>query len=203
MTTSTLTVWIDPGCPWAWQTARWVRGLRDRGTFAIEWRLFSLEVNTAGLDMPFAEAADRYGEALTAMALAHRDGGDPALEAYYVALGEMLHGEGEPVSPEVVRRAADVAGMPGLVDRATADPSLVDEVRQAYRDSRELDVFGVPTLRLGDAPPVYGPIMPIAPEGDEALEWWRHVAWLIGRDDIYELKRWPRSRRPGRPFTSS
>ena len=72
MTTSTLTVWIDPGCPWAWQTARWVRDLREQGAFAIEWRLFSLEVNTAGLDMPFAEAADRYGEALTAMALARR-----------------------------------------------------------------------------------------------------------------------------------
>ena len=203
MTVSTLTVWIDPGCPWAWQTARWVRELRDRGTFTIEWRLFSLEVNTAGLDVPFAEAAGRYGEALTAMALARRDGGDPALEAYYVALGAILHDQGERVSPVVVRRAADHAGMSGLVGRAAADPSLVDEVQRAYRDARELDVFGVPTLRLDDAPPMYGPIMAVAPEGDEALEWWRHIAWLIGRDDIYELKRWPRSRGPGRPFTSS
>ena len=120
-----------------------------------------------------------------------------------MALGQMLHDRGDQVSPEVVRRAADHAGMPGLVDRAAADPGLADEVRQAYRDARELDVFGVPTLRLDDAPPMYGPIMPAAPEGDEALAWWDHIAWLLGRDDIYELKRWPRSRRPGRPFTSS
>ena len=53
------TVWIDPGCPWAWETSRWLRDLRDRGMFTIEWRLFSLEVNTAGFEMPFREAADR------------------------------------------------------------------------------------------------------------------------------------------------
>jgi hypothetical protein len=141
--------------------------------------------------------------ALTAMALAHREGGDQALETYYVTLGAILHDAGEPVSPEVVRRAANHAGVPDLVDRASADASLVEEIRQAYRDARELDVFGVPTLRLDDATPIYGPIMPEAPEGDEALAWWSHISWLIGRDEIYELKRWPRGRRPGKPFTSS
>ncbi len=199
----TLVVWIDPGCPWAWETSRWLRDLRDRGVFTIEWRLFSLEINTAGLEMPFHEAADRYGESLTAMALARRDGGDAAIEAFYVALGTIVHDEAEPISSEVVRRAAEDAGVPDLVDRAGSDPSLADEVVQAYRDARELDVFGVPSLRLGHARAIYGPIMPEAPSGAEALEWWEHISWLIARDDVYEMKRWPRGRRPGIPFTSS
>jgi hypothetical protein len=148
----------------------------------------------------FHEATDRYGEALTALALARREGGDASLEAYYAALGTILHDEGEFVTPEVTRRAAEHAGMPGLVDRAAADPGLADEVEQEYRDARDLDVFGVPTVRLGEAPVMYGPIMPEAPTGAKALEWWDHVSWLIGRDDVYELKRWPRARRPGKPF---
>ena len=201
-TPPTLVVWIYPGSPWECETSRWLRDLRDRGTFTIEWRLVSLEVNTAGLQMPFREAADRYGEALTAMALARREGGDPALEAYYVALGTIVHDEAEPISRDVAVRAADAAGMPGLLDRAVSDPGLADAIVQEYRDARELDVFGVPSLRLGDAPPIYGPILPEAPSGAEALEWWKHISWLIGRDDVYELKRWPRGRRPGLSFTS-
>jgi predicted DsbA family dithiol-disulfide isomerase len=194
--TPRLTLWVDPGCPWAWQTARWLRDLRDRGIFTIEWRLFSLEVNTAGVDVPFAEAADRYGESLTALLLARREAGDPAFEAYYDAIGTILHDEGEPISPQVASRAAESAGMPGLVQRANADPSLADEVVRGYREARALDVFGVPTLRLDDGLPIYGPILPEAPEGDDALEWWQHVSWLARRDDLYELKRWPRPRRP-------
>jgi predicted DsbA family dithiol-disulfide isomerase len=202
-TRPTLVVWTDPGCPWAWETSRWLRNLRDLGLFGIEWRVFSLEVNTAGLLVPFSEAADRYGEALTAMALARREGGDPGLETYYVALGAIVHDQAEPISTEVTRRAADAAGMSGLVDRAASDPTLVEEIIREYREARDLDVFGVPSLRLGGARPIYGPIMPEAPTGAAALDWWVHISWLIGRDDVYELKRWPRGRRPGPSFTSS
>lgn len=194
--TPRLRLWVDPGCPWAWQTARWLRDLRDRGMFTIEWRLFSLEVNSAGLDVPFDEAALRYGESLAALLLARREQGEDAFESYYAATGAIVHDRGEPISAQVARRAADAASMPGLVDQAAADPTVVEEVLQEYRDARELDVFGVPTLQLEDAPPIYGPILPEAPEGDDALEWWRHVSWLIERDDLYELKRWPRPRRP-------
>ncbi|MGH2629063.1 MAG: hypothetical protein ACRDHI_00695, partial [Actinomycetota bacterium] len=103
---------------------------------------------------------------------------------------------GQAISPDLARRAADAAGMPGLLDRALADPALGEDVIEEYERARELDAFGVPTLQLGDGPVMYGPIMPVAPNGDEALEWWQHVSWLLGRDDVYELKRWPRARRP-------
>jgi predicted DsbA family dithiol-disulfide isomerase len=194
--TPRLRLWVDPGCPWAWQTARWLRDLRDREMFTIEWRLFSLEVNSASLDTPFAEAADRYGESLMALSLARREQGEDAFEAYYAAIGAILHDQGEAVSSQVARRAADDANMPGLVDRAVADPTVAENVVQEYREAREVDVFGVPTLQLDDALPIYGPILPEAPAGDDAMEWWSHVSWLIGRDDLYELKRWPRPRRP-------
>lgn len=192
-----VTIWVDPSCPWAWQTSAWLRRLRDREVLSIRWRLFSLEVNTVGVDAPFTEAAERFGEALLALALSRHEGGDEAFERLYVALGSLLHEARESISPEVTRRAAADAGAPGLVDRAAAEPGLADAIQQEYRDARALDVFGVPTLQLDDAPVMYGPILPLAPSGDEAQEWWKHVSWLMRHDDLYELKRWPRGRPPG------
>ena len=191
-TRPTLVVWTDPGCPWAWETSRWLRNLRDRGLLEIEWSIFSLEVNTAGLQVPFSDAAERYGEALTAMALARREGGDPGSEAYYVALGAIVHDEGRTDlgrgGPPGRRRSGHVrARRPRGIG---PDPRRGDH--QEYQEARDIDVFGVPSLRLERARPIYGPIIPEAPTGAAALEWWEHISWLIGRDDVYELKRWPR-----------
>jgi hypothetical protein len=88
--------------------------------------------------------------------------------------------------------------MPDLVERAVKDPSLADAVREEYLAARELDVFGVPTLQLlPGGSVIYGPILPLAPTGDDADAWWTHIRFALERSDLYELKRWPRDRRPG------
>ena len=197
-------VWVDPACPWAWQTATWLLDLRDQGMLTLGWRIFSLEINSSPPDLPFWEAAPRYGEALASLALAAREGGDAAFEALYVALGRLRHDEREEMSPELVRKAAVDAGMHGLVDRAAQDPSLAQEVRAGYDDARSSDVFGVPTLQLlPDGRPIYGPILPVAPRGPDALAWWTHIRFALEHNDLYELKRWPRGRRPGEPSDRS
>jgi predicted DsbA family dithiol-disulfide isomerase len=191
-------VWIDPACPWAWQTASWLRDLRDRGAIELDWRIFSLEINSSEPDMPFWEAAKLHGESHVALALAHREGGNGAFEAYYVSIGALLHEEGQKPSAELTRKAAADAGMHDLVERAIADPTLADAVRSEYELARQLDVFGVPTLQLVPGGSViYGPILPVAPKGEDALEWWSHVRFALERSELYELKRWPRDRRPG------
>ena len=191
-------VWVDPACPWAWQTALWLRDLRDRGVLELEWRIFSLELNSSEPDAPFWEAAQRYGEAHVALTLARREGGDAAFESYYAAYGALKHNERQETAPELARKAAVDSGMPDLVERAVADHSLADEVRQEYLAAREMDVFGVPTIQLVPGGSViYGPILPLAPKDEDALEWWSHVRFALERSDLYELKRWPRDRRPG------
>jgi predicted DsbA family dithiol-disulfide isomerase len=193
-------IWVDPACPWAWQTALWLQELRNRGLLTLEWKLFSLELNSSDPDTPFWEAAQRHGEAHVALLLARREGGEAAFEAYYSALGALRHDEKDDMSPQLARKAAAEAGMPDLVERAVADPILPDEVRREYLEARELDVFGVPTLKLLPAgSPIYGPILPLAPTGQDALDWWSAVRFTLEHPELYELKRWPRDRRPGRP----
>lgn len=193
-----VTVWVDPSCPWAWQTARWLRDLRDQGLVDLRWRLYSLELNaTFQDDLGFDDAAATYGAALKALALARREGGDSAFERLYVSLGERLHDEGVPMSHALLGEVAADAGIPDVPVRAGADPRLAQEVVDEFRAGRDASVFGVPTLEIDGAAPIYGPILPFAPRGDEAREWWTHLGWLAMRPDFFELKRWPRTSRPG------
>ncbi len=132
-----------------------------------------------------------------ALALARREGGNPAFERLYDAIGRRLHVEKQEPSPEVVRAAADEAGMPDIVDRAVAMGELTEEIAQEFVDARDRSVFGVPTLQIGDTKVLYGPIMALAPQGEDADRMWEHTRWLAERDDFFELKRWPRDIRPG------
>jgi len=195
--TTRVIVWVDPGCPWAWQTVLWLRGLADEGLIELDWRIFSLELNSSEPGTPFWEACARQGEALVSLALAHREGGNDAFERLFVALGRRLHSDGSTMSTALLRESVAESGMPDLVESALAAPELVAEVRRAYADARELDVFGVPTLRIGEAKVIYGPIVARAPEGADALRLWEHTRWLAERGDFFELKRWPRDIRPG------
>ena len=201
MTPTPVGLWIDPGCPWAWQTAVWLRRLAVAGRVELDWRLFSLELNALPPQTPFWEACQRDGEALVALALARREGGNPAAERLYDAIGRRLHVDKQEPSPEVVRAAAEDAGMPGIVDRAVAINELTEEITQEFLDARGRSVFGVPTLQIGTAKVLYGPIMALAPEGEDADRMWEHTRWLAERGDFFELKRWPRDIRPGEAAT--
>ena len=80
MTPTPVRLWVDPSCPWAWQGAVWLRRLADAGLVALDWRIFSLELNSSEPDTPFWEACRRHGESLVALALARREGGDDAFD---------------------------------------------------------------------------------------------------------------------------
>ena len=190
-------IWVDPGCPWAWQGAVWLRRLAESGRVELDWRIFSLELNASEPDVGFWDACQREGEALVSLALARREGGNAAFERPYVALGRRLHDEGQEPSGELVRAAAAEAGWADLVERAIAMPELTEEVRREFHDARDHSVFGVPTLAIADTKVVYGPLFALAPEGEDAERMWEHTLWLAERPDFFELKRWPRDIRPG------
>jgi predicted DsbA family dithiol-disulfide isomerase len=192
-------IWVDPSCPWAWQTVRWLLELRDRDEVELSWSLFSLELNSSPKGTSFREATPRHGRSLATLALARDEGGGPAFEALYLALGTLLHEAKREPSPELLHEAAVGAGLGDLPERVDGRPDLDDRLVDEYADARRLDVFGVPTLGIADHKVVYGPIVAHAPTGEEALSLWRDVRAFAERDDLFELKRWPRDVRPGEP----
>jgi predicted DsbA family dithiol-disulfide isomerase len=190
-------LWTDPSCPWAWQVLTWLRDLRNREVVRLTYSLFSLELNASGTDLPYGEAAPTYGHAFTTLALARREGGDEAVEAFLMALGGLRHERREPMSPELLRKAAADTGLSDLPDRAAGRPDLEAEIVNEYLEARSLDVFGVPTLKVEDDKVVYGPIIAIGPTGADGIELWEEVRRLSARPAFFELKRWPRDLRPG------
>lgn len=49
--------------------------------------------------------------------------------------------------------------------------------------------IGVPTLVIGDAAPLYGPVIDAVPVGEDARGLWEDVLSLSQRPFFYELKR--------------
>jgi predicted DsbA family dithiol-disulfide isomerase len=190
-------IWIDPSCPWAWQTATWLRQLRDRGLVTISWSIFSLELNASEPGTPFWEACSRHGEALVSLALARREYGEEGFEAMYRELGHLVHTSDGDATHQHIAEAASRAGMGELMERARTIPELSDEVTREFEDARSQDVFGVPTLKISNDKVIYGPLVASPPGGADAVALWEQTKGLSGRGDFFELKRWPRDVRPG------
>jgi predicted DsbA family dithiol-disulfide isomerase len=196
---SEITIHVDPACPWAWLTSRWLVEVERVRPVRVTTRLFVLaEVNRDH------EEDERYRRfhaasetALRVMVAGRREGGDAALARIYTEIGEAHHERGEPLdAPATLHRALRAAGLdPEIAERALTDPTTRTELLAEHREIAERGAFGVPTLVLGDAPPTFGPIVDTRLTGEAAGALWDRVAWLLTEDSFRELKR-ARPRRP-------
>jgi len=195
-----LSLHIDPACPWAWLTSRWLVEVEKVRPIRVTTRLFVLAQINQDKDpderhLRFHRASET---AMRVMVAARRAGGDAALARVYTELGEAHHEHGEPLDDDaVLRRALVAAGLdPALVDTAAADPSTNEEMLAEHRAIAARGAFGVPTLVLGNAPPTFGPCVDARITGEAAGELWDRVSWLLTAEHFYELKR-ERTQRPG------
>ena len=194
-----ITIHVDPACPWAWLTSRWLAEVEKVRPVHVTTRLFVLaEANRE------QEADDRHLQihrasetALRVLVAARRAGGDAALARVYSEIGEAHHERGVDLDDAgMLAGSAAAAGLdPGLVAAASGDPSTREELLAEHRAIASRGAFGVPTLVLGDAAPCFGPCVDTRITGESAGELWDRVAWLLTVEHFYELKR----ERIGRP----
>lgn len=197
--TADVTIHIDPACPWAWLTSRWLAEVEKVRPIRVTTRLFDLaEVNRSSDTDEGHRRSHGAGEvALRVLVAARRAGGDDAVARLYTELGEAHHERGEPLDDQgMLSRALTAAGLdPGLAEAAGSNPTTLDELLAEHRAIAERGAFGVPTLVLGDAAPTFGPVVDTRITGEAAGELWDRVAWLLTTEHFYELKR-ERTRRP-------
>jgi predicted DsbA family dithiol-disulfide isomerase len=185
---------FDPLCPWCYQTSRWVRRLAELGEIRVDWAVFSLEiVNASSAESAEKGHAHSASSLRTVIAVRDAEGAD-AVGRFYAALGAAVHQRGEAVDDRATITAALVeAGLsPDLLDKALADDSTWTAVQDEHRALVEgTRSFGVPTIVLdgGDGPAIFGPVISNPPTDADAVELWRHVAWLTRYDNFSELKR--------------
>ena len=64
-------VFVDPSCPWAWITTRWLKEVAPQRDLSVTWRSFCLEIrDDYGVAPTMPE--ERRETAIAAHALSHR-----------------------------------------------------------------------------------------------------------------------------------
>ncbi|MBV9280591.1 MAG: DsbA family protein [Chloroflexi bacterium] len=190
----TVSFFFDPICPWTWITSRWLVEVAEAREVDVDWRTLSLAELNGGVDrMPaqFQEAGRFSMRALRMIEAMRATGASGRVGAFYTELGMRLHVDGEPAVTDLLRRAADVAGVGGYTGAAD-DPSWDAAVAGSTAIAMRLagpDV-GSPVLQLdGRTWGLHGPIVSPAPGGEDALRLWDALLTLVHVPGFYELKR--------------
>ncbi len=191
---TTVYLHVDPACPWAWLTSRWLAEVATVRSVRVVTRLFDLaEINREkDSDNQRAALSHNAGErALRVLVAVRRAHGEEALARVYTELGEAHHERGEPLGePDILRSAVAAAGFePDLADRALDDESTFTELLAEHREACNRGAFGVPAICFDEGPAMFGPVVDRRILGEEAGELWDHVSWLNRRGFFFELKR--------------
>src|SRR5579871_6610232 len=199
---------VDPSCPWAWVTARWVAEVAPQRDLTVTWRSYCLEIRDDYGVAP-TMAPEYRAAALAGHALSHRmlrifeaarvQGGEPAVDAVYSAWGERFFATGARRDDALLEDCVTAAGLDRALVAAADDDKwdapIVQSMEVAYR-------FGgpktqTPTIAVYDDPPhgFKGPVMSPAPTGEAAVRLWDALMVLSREGGVFEVTR-PRSRPP-------
>ncbi len=188
--TQHVALYVDPACPWAWLTSRWLLEVERVRPVEVETRVFSLaEVNR---DENAPKASHAAGlQALRVLVKARRAGGETAIRSVYTEIGEAYHERDEPLDDvHALERAVAVAGLdPALVRAALDDDGVLEEVLSEHAAAVDRGAFGVATLSLDGGPPYFGPVVDTRITGEPAGELWDIVVALLAHPRVFELKR--------------
>ena len=108
-------IFVDPMCPFAWLTSRWLVEVERLGRIELTIRVMSLSILNEGRDDVsdfYRDLVDRaWATARIAIAI-ERDHGHDALRAWYDELGLRIHVGGEPVDDDVISETLAAVGLP-------------------------------------------------------------------------------------------
>ncbi|MFZ8877418.1 MAG: DsbA family protein [Ilumatobacteraceae bacterium] len=186
---------FDPLCPYAYQTSKWIRSVREQNGLDISWRFFSLEeINRVeGKKHPW-ERDWTFGWSLMRVGALLRRTSMDNLDRWYERIGRALHEEGlRPHRPEVARELLAELGLDsGLVDESIADTTTNDEVLADHQRVVDAAGYGAPTLFFGEHC-LFGPVLVDPPVGAAALRLWEAVTAWVEFPDLFELQQ-PKTR---------
>ena len=196
-------LWVDPACPWAWITSRWLLEVEKIRDVAVRFHVMSLGVLNEG-----RELSEDYRQRLTkvwgpvrVLMAAQMSYGPSVVRPLYGAMGERIHLAKAGLGSDMVVDALRAVGLnPQLAEAAEADtfdgqlrdshaagmapvgPDVGTPVLHIHRDRREPIAF-------------FGPVVTPIPRGAAAGQLWDGVLAVTGTDGFFELKR-TRDRKP-------
>jgi hypothetical protein len=200
--------YVDPSCPWAWITSRWLLEVAPQRELKISWPSYCLEIRD-DYDVAATVPANYRQQALEGHALSHRmlrifeaaraEAGEDAVSRLYTEWGRRRFSGQGPDADELLTETVAAADLDlRMVDAACDekwDGPICESMEIAYS-------FGgpktqTPTIVVRTDPPhgFKGPVMAPAPTGPDAVRLWDAITVLSEHDGFFEITR-PRTRLP-------
>ena len=209
-------VFVDPSCPWAWITSRWLAEVAPQRDLSLTWRSYCLEIRDdygVAATMP-----EEYRErALAGHALSHRmlrifeaaraGSGEGAVDALYTewgrrfflgsraGVGDALLGEGEGLLAGCLSGSGLSADLLGAGDDEKWDVPIVEAMEVAYEFGGPKTQTPTIVVRASSPYGFKGPVMAPAPSGDAALRLWDAITVIAEEPGFFEITR-PRANPP-------
>ncbi len=201
-------VFIDPSCPWAWVTSRWVREVAPARDLTVFWRSYCLEIRDDYGVAPTVPEEYRQ-QALEGHAISHRmlrifeaaraEAGEDAVDRLYTEWGQSYFVQKSQRTTELLAKCVAAAGLNGALNEAADDESWDVPIRDAMEVAY---AFGgpktqTPAIVIRADPPhgFKGPVMAPAPTGSSALVLWDAIQVLSENSGFFEFTR-PRTNMP-------
>ena len=186
-----MTLWLDPVCPFSWNTARWLDAVAEKTGSAIDWQLMSLAVLNEGRELPPAQQA-RMRDSLKVgrlMAAIAREQGTAGWTAAYFAFGERYFDRSEPLNDSLVAHVLTTAGV-GATAVAMSNTSLDEFVREQHQAGQDAlgETGGSPILRI-DGHTFFGPVLTALPDAEAAAALVHAVGTLAATPQFTQLQR--------------
>jgi 2-hydroxychromene-2-carboxylate isomerase len=204
-------VFVDPSCPWAWITSRWIKEVAPQRDLQVTWRSFCIEIrDDYGVAPTMAE--EHRERAIAAHALSHRmlrifeaaraRSGEDTVDALLTEWGRRFFARGsardEAILTQCLTACALDADLIGAADDEKWDAPIVEAMSVAY-------AFGgpktqTPTVAVYSDPPhgFKGPVMAPAPTGPAAVRLWDAIQVISQEPGFFEITR-PRVNPPKPP----
>ena len=184
-------IWVDPLCPWAWITSRWLSEVERLGEVEIQFRVMSLAYLNRNTEMPseYNILTDEW-KPVRVLTGARLKFGKESVRRLYEEMGKRIHleGRGLDVIDQVILEALEASNLPASLANSggEVDQELIRE-HLAGIDLVGPDV-GTPVISVGGVA-FFGPVVTPAPQGEAALKLWRGVLLVASTPGFYEIKR--------------
>jgi hypothetical protein len=185
-------IWVDPTCPYAWVTSRWLLEVEKVRKVDVRWHVMSLSVLNEGRSVSddYAVKMAKAWAPTRVLNAARELHGEQAIKPLYDAIGTRIHTGGEKDFAAVIENALAEAGLPAELAAYANSTEYDKQLRASHAEAINQvgDDVGTPVVAVNGVA-FFGPVITRIVRGEDAGRLWDGALLVAGTPGFFELKR--------------